>query len=82
MGCGLRPAGAIGAYPPACKPNAYKPTGWKQPRREVKKAGSRKWEGGSEEGGKVLATSSAESKSELMNVETVTMVDEKADLRS
>jgi hypothetical protein len=32
--CGLRPVGAIGAYPPACKPPAYKPTGWKRPRRE------------------------------------------------
>ena len=27
--------GAIGAYPPACKPKAQTPTGWKRPRREV-----------------------------------------------
>ena len=27
--------GVKGAYPPACKPMAYKPTGWKRPRREV-----------------------------------------------
>jgi hypothetical protein len=26
--------GVIGAYPPAWKPMAYKPTGWKRPRRE------------------------------------------------
>ena len=26
--------GGIGAYPPACKPMAYYPTGWKRPRRE------------------------------------------------
>jgi hypothetical protein len=44
--CGLRPpaspscrpyepeaVGAIGAYPPACKPPAYKPTGWPPARR-------------------------------------------------
>ena len=31
---GLRPVGGIRAYPPACKPMAYKPTGWKRPRRE------------------------------------------------
>ncbi len=32
--CGLRPVGGIGAYPPACKPMAYNPTGWKRPRRD------------------------------------------------
>jgi hypothetical protein len=32
--------GAIGAYPPAWKPMAYKPTGWKRPRREGGKIGS------------------------------------------
>ena len=32
---GLRPIGEIKAYPPACKPMAYKPAGWKRPRREV-----------------------------------------------
>ena len=26
--------GAIGAYPPAWKPKAHKPTGWKRPRRD------------------------------------------------
>jgi len=26
--------GAKMAYPPACKPMAYKPTGWKRPRRD------------------------------------------------
>ncbi len=42
--CGLRPIGAIGAYPPACKPMAYKPTGWKRPLREVGKKCLRKSE--------------------------------------
>jgi hypothetical protein len=34
---GMRPPArkGIGAYPPACKPPVYKPTGWKRPRREV-----------------------------------------------
>ena len=36
-------AGAIVAYPPACKPMAYKPTGWKRPRRDF---GLRKWKTG------------------------------------
>ena len=41
--------GAIGAYPPACKPPAYEPTGWKRPRRECgkkEKQGAESYEGG------------------------------------
>jgi len=33
--CRLYEPEALGAYPPACKPMAYKPTGWKRPRKEV-----------------------------------------------
>ena len=33
--CGLRPVGTKGACPPACKPKAQNPTGWKRPRREI-----------------------------------------------
>jgi hypothetical protein len=34
--------GAIRVCPPACKPTAYKPTGWKRPRREggIRKEGT------------------------------------------
>ena len=35
--CRLSEPEAVGAYPPACKPPAYEPTGWKRPRREYGK---------------------------------------------